>query len=72
LPRCDGASIVREVRRDPSYAGLKIFAITGHTREDYSIGEGPGGVDRWYSKPVDPSDLVRGMRQEVQSSSSRT
>jgi carbon storage regulator CsrA len=62
LPRCDGPSIVRQVRGDPAYAGLKIFAISGHGPDEYSIAQGPGGVDRWFSKPVDPVDLVRGMR----------
>jgi len=71
LPQCDGAAVVREVRNDPAYAGLKIFALTGHTPDEYSISRGPGGIDRWFSKPVDPDDLVRGMRQDLDGSLSR-
>jgi carbon storage regulator CsrA len=71
LPRCDGATMVRQVRQDPAYAGLKIFAITGHTPDEFSLDRGPGGVDRWYHKPVDPADLVRGMRQDLEKSFSR-
>jgi carbon storage regulator CsrA len=59
LPRCDGPTTVREIRRDPNYAGLPIFAVTGQLREDFDLGEGPTGVDRWFHKPLDPSELVR-------------
>jgi carbon storage regulator CsrA len=66
LPRCDGASMVRTVRQDPVYADLKIFAITGHTPDEVGVRQGPGGVDRWYHKPIDPADLIRGMRQDLE------
>jgi carbon storage regulator CsrA len=72
LPRCDGATMVRELRQDPAYAGLKIFAITGHTPDELGNGQGPTGVDRWYCKPINPADLVRGMRQDLASTLSRS
>src|SRR5262245_8439079 len=59
LPRLDGAAAVREIRRDPSFAGLKIFAVSGCQREECNVGLGPEGVDRWFQKPVDPSELLR-------------
>jgi carbon storage regulator CsrA len=65
LPRCDGATMVRRVRQDPAYAGLKIFAVTGHRPDEFSVPDGPGGIDRWFHKPVDPSEIVRGMRTEA-------
>jgi carbon storage regulator CsrA len=65
LPRCDGATMAREIRRDPAYAGLKIFAVTGHSQDEYDICQGPGGVDRWFSKPIDPLILVRELTQEL-------
>lgn len=67
LPRCDGATMVRRVRQDPAYAGLKIFAVTGHRPDEFGVAAGPGGVDRWFHKPVDPSEIVRGMRAELES-----
>src|SRR5262249_452801 len=54
LPRWDGPATVREIRRDPAQAGLKIFAVTGHAQEEFDLGQGPAGVDRWFRKPVDP------------------
>lgn len=65
LPRCDGPTTVREIRRDPACAGLKIFAVTGHAREEFDLHSGPAGVDRWFYKPVDPSALVVGLNQEL-------
>ncbi|MBV9123810.1 MAG: carbon storage regulator, partial [Planctomycetes bacterium] len=37
LPRCDGASTVRQIRRDPAYAGLKIFAVSGSTPDQFDL-----------------------------------
>src|SRR5207248_3517650 len=54
MPRCDGATTVREIRRNEALAGLKIIAVSGHLPEEYDLRPGPGSVDRWFSKPVDP------------------
>lgn len=69
LPRCDGATAVREIRRAPALRGMKVFAVSGHTPEEYDLTSGPAGVDRWFAKPVDPRELVRVLRQEVEGSS---
>jgi carbon storage regulator CsrA len=66
LPTCDGSTIVRQVRQDPAYRGLKIFAITGQSPDRFGDCQGPGGVDRWFHKPIDPADLIREMRQDLQ------
>jgi carbon storage regulator CsrA len=65
LPRCDGATMVRAVRRDPALAGLKIFAVSGHDPEEFDLDQGPGGVDRWFHKPVDPDHLVHDLNEEL-------
>ena len=65
LPRLDGAAAVREIRRDPACAGLKIFAVSGHTADEYGLPLGPTGVDRWFHKPVDPMSLVRDLDLEL-------
>ena len=40
LPRCDGATMVRQVRQDPAYADLKIFAVSGRTPDEFSLDRG--------------------------------
>jgi len=65
LPRCDGATAVREIRRNPALAGLKIFAISGSLPEDYNVAQGPGGVDRWFQKPINPEEFLQQLNREL-------
>jgi carbon storage regulator CsrA len=65
LPRCDGPTVVRALRRDPTYRGLKIFAVSGHAQAEYDLARGPAGIDRWFQKPIDPEELVRRVEQEL-------
>jgi carbon storage regulator CsrA len=65
LPRFDGPSTVRAIRNDPAYKGLKIFAVTGHRREEFDLDVGPGGVDRWFYKPIDPAELLHDVHEEL-------
>ena len=71
MPRLNGPQTVTQIRNDPRYKDLKIFAISGSLPGEFSLSQGPGGVDRWYHKPVDPADLVRGMRQDLQPTRTR-
>ena len=57
LPRVDGPTVVRELRRDEAYSGLKIFGVTGHLPEEFHLDRGPCGIDRWFLKPIDPGAL---------------
>ena len=65
MPRFDGPSTVTAIRRDPQLQGLKVFAVSGSSAADEGLAMGPGGVDRWFSKPVDPGRLVREMKHEL-------
>ncbi len=64
LPRCDGPTMLREIRRDPAYAGLKIFAVTGHAPEELLLDDDPG-VDRWFNKPLNPEALLHDLNVEL-------
>jgi carbon storage regulator CsrA len=65
MPRCDGPTTVRAIRRDPVYAGIKIVAVSGHQPDEYDLGVGPAGVDHWFRKPVDPRELLRDVIREL-------
>jgi carbon storage regulator CsrA len=65
MPRCDGATTTRAIRRDPANAGLRILAVTGHSPDEYDLEQGPGGIDRWFHKPLDPVALLRELNQEL-------
>jgi carbon storage regulator CsrA len=65
LPRCDGPTTVGAIRHDPAYAGLKIFGMSGYPAEEFRLARGPGGVDGWYDKPLDPSALLGDLNREL-------
>jgi carbon storage regulator CsrA len=59
LPHCDGPATVRAIRGNPATAGLKIFGLTGADPTRLGLPEGPGGIDRWFRKPLNPEALLR-------------
>jgi carbon storage regulator CsrA len=64
MPRCDGPTTVRTIRRNPAYDGLRIIGVTGASVEQFGLAEGPGGIDRWFRKPVNPEALLRELTRE--------
>lgn len=65
MPRCGGAKTVEEIRCNPEYSGLKIFAVSGTSPSRFGLTTGPLGVDRWYPKPLNAERLVREIRHDV-------
>lgn len=59
MPQLDGPATVREFRRDPRLSGVKLFAVSGLEPKEAAIEIGPRGVDRWFTKPIRASALVR-------------
>lgn len=56
LPKCGGPETIRAIRHDPHLQGVRIFAVTGHSREHFELAD---SVDGWFEKPLDPSSLLR-------------
>jgi carbon storage regulator CsrA len=69
LPRVDGPTMVREIRRNPALADLKVFGVTGYQPEEFGLENGPGGIDRWFQKPLDPAALLHDLREELEAHS---
>jgi CheY-like chemotaxis protein len=65
LLRCDGATAVRHIRRDPGNQGLRIFAVTASAPNGFDLPNGPAGIDRWFQKPLDPASLLHELKQEL-------
>jgi carbon storage regulator CsrA len=57
MPRCDGPETVARIRRDPRWADLKVFAVSGTPPRELGVKTGPGGVDAWFPKPINPQTL---------------
>jgi carbon storage regulator CsrA len=66
MPRCDGSKTVSAIRSNPDFRGLKLFAVSGCDPDEMNVTLGPNGVDRWFSKPLDPKTLVDALRDALQ------
>lgn len=56
LPRCDGPTTISAIRSNPALDNVRIFAMTGHSRDRFQIAE---RVDGWFEKPLDVTSLMR-------------
>jgi carbon storage regulator CsrA len=65
MPRFDGHKTISAIRNNPDYRGMKLFAVSGVRPEDMNVTLGPGGVDRWFTKPVDPKGLLEALRADL-------
>ena len=58
MPRLSGPELLSRLRQDETHQGLKVFAVSGSDPEELGIAVGPGGVDRWFAKPVNPQNIA--------------
>jgi carbon storage regulator CsrA len=65
LPKVDGPTTLGRIRRDPNLDGMKVYAMSSHNPRGFGVKEGPGGIDRWFCKPLDPRELVRQLDTEL-------
>ncbi len=65
MPRFDGRKTISAIRKNPDYRGVKLFAVSGTKPEEVDISVGPNGVDRWFTKPLNPNALLDAIRDEV-------
>ncbi len=68
MPRCDGPEFVREVRSDPKFADVKIFAVSGIEPATLGVTTGCDGINGWFRKPLEPADLVSTLDQRLNES----
>lgn len=65
MPRFDGKKTVSAIRNNSDYRNLKVFGVSGEQRKELNIPLGNRGVDRWFSKPLDPRELVSAIQEEL-------
>lgn len=65
MPRLGGPETVSSIRRRPELRDLKVFAVSGTPRAELEVTLGPGGVDRWFAKPLDPAKLVEALNRDL-------
>ncbi len=65
MPRCDGPTTIRQIRQNPAFDDVRIFAISGSSPEENDIEVGEQGVNGWFMKPLNPHTLVDAMADIV-------
>lgn len=67
MPRLGGKETLAAIR--DGWRELLVFGVSGTTpaENDIALG-GPAGIDEWFEKPLNPSQLVHRMRQRLEHS----
>lgn len=68
MPRMDGRETISAIRCDPSFRDLKLFAVSGMDQETMRVPTGDRGVNRWFSKPLNPTEFAHQLEAEIMSS----
>lgn len=64
MPRLDGKETLNAIRN--RWQELLVFGVSASTPGENNITlGGPGGIDEWFEKPLNPSQLVQRMRQRL-------
>ena len=63
MPRMDGWETAVQLRRSPGTAHIKVVLITARAQED-DIARGANvGADAYLTKPFDPGEMIRVVRE---------
>jgi DNA-binding response OmpR family regulator len=63
MPRLDGWVTATQLRRDPKTEGIKVVLITARAQEDDRARGNQIGVDAYLTKPFDPAEMIRVVRE---------
>lgn len=63
MPRLDGWVTATQLRRNPDTAQIKVVLITARAQEDDRSRGRQIGVDAYLTKPFDPAEMIRVVRE---------
>lgn len=63
MPRLDGWVTATQLRRNPETAHIKVVLITARAQEDDRARSEQIGVDAYLTKPFDPAEMIRVIRE---------
>lgn len=63
LPGMDGLTLVRQLRKDPRFAGTWIVALTAYAMKGDEAKAMAAGCDGYVTKPIDPDGLLEVVAQ---------
>jgi DNA-binding response OmpR family regulator len=63
MPRLDGWETAIQLRRQSGTAHIKVVLITARAQEDDKLHGAQVGVDAYLTKPFDPNEMIRVVRE---------
>ena len=63
MPRLDGWETAVQLRRSPDTAHIKVVLITARAQEDDKTRARHVGADAYLTKPFDPNEMIRVVRE---------
>jgi CheY-like chemotaxis protein len=63
MPRLDGWVTATQLRRNPATSAIKVVLITARAQEDDRDRGRQVGVDAYLTKPFDPTEMIRVVRE---------
>jgi DNA-binding response OmpR family regulator len=63
MPRLDGWETAVQLRRSPETAHIKVVLITARAQEDDKTRGSHVGADAYLTKPFDPNEMIRVVRE---------
>ena len=63
MPRLDGWETAVQLRRSPDTAHIKVILITARAQEDDKAHGTQVGADAYLTKPFDPNEMIRVVRE---------
>jgi CheY-like chemotaxis protein len=63
MPRLDGWVTATHLRKNPATANIKVVLITARAQEDDRDRGRQIGVDAYLTKPFDPAEMIRVIRE---------
>ena len=67
MPRCDGPETLRRLRADDRFRDLRVLSVSGTDPRMLGVSVGPGGVDGWFQKPLNPQRLWSAIQASIHS-----
>jgi CheY-like chemotaxis protein len=63
MPRLDGWETAVRLRKSPDTAHIKVVLITARAQEDDKVRGQRVGADAYLTKPFDPNEMIRVVRE---------
>lgn len=63
MPRMDGLTMIRELRKMPAHMGVPVIFLTTESDNELKQQAKAAGATGWLTKPFDPESLVKIVRK---------